>query len=233
VADDERRDPDAEDRPLELPSLRSAFRRRRSRSAGQEPARETAQEPAESAESSRDDSAKVPEPVDGPELSPGPAGLPETQPEVTSPLLTAPPEQTDPPRQRRSLRLRLPGPLAAGLTGAVVGLALVGLTAGSLHLCSSMRGTPSCGKPGIFLLLAITAIAVLLGSLLLRAAGVAAPGSTSFLGVGLLVVLVLLALLGVLDQWWVVIVVPGLAILTHLAAWWLTTTYADPSDRLR
>jgi hypothetical protein len=119
--------------------------------------------------------------------------------------------------------------LAAAVTGAVVGLVLVALTAGGLHLCSSMRGTSSCGKPGIFLLLAITAIAVLLGALLLRLGGVESPGSTSFLGVGLLVVVVLLALLGVLDEWWVVIVVPSLAVVTHLAAWWLTTTYADPA----
>jgi hypothetical protein len=113
----------------------------------------------------------------------------------------------------------------------VVGLVLVGLTAGSLRLCTSIRGTSSCGKPGILLLLAIAAIAILLGALLLRVAGVAAPGSTSFLGVGLLVVLVLLALVGVLDEWWVVIVVPVLAALTHLAAWWLTTTYAEPGER--
>lgn len=211
MADDERRTPETEDRPLELPSLRSAFRRRRRRPG-----------PEEGAEPSPDHPATPPvsEPLDGPDHAPEPV-------EVSSPLLTAPPEAR--PRQRR--RLRVPAPLAAALTGAVSGLALVGMTAGSLHLCSSMRGTSSCGTPGILLLLAATAAAVLLGAVLLRVAGVAAPGSTSFLGVGLLVVLVLLALLGVLDEWWVVIVVPGLAILTHLAAWWLTTAYADPGDR--
>jgi hypothetical protein len=31
----------------------------------------------------------------------------------------------------------------------------------------------------------------------------------------------------------VVIVVPSLAIVTHLVAWWLTTTYADPAERSR
>jgi hypothetical protein len=220
MADDDRHASEPEDRRLELPRLRPAFRRRR-----QKPG------PAESAEASPDDTATlpVPEPVDAPDLSPGPVGLPETQPEVTSPLLTAPPEAA--PRQPRRLHLHVPAPLAAALTGVVVGLALVGLTAGSLRLCSSMRGTSSCGKPGILLLLAITAIAILLGTLLLKVAGVAAPGSTSFLGVGLLVVLVLLALLGVLDDWWVVVVVPALAAVTHLAAWWLTATYADPTER--
>jgi hypothetical protein len=129
------------------------------------------------------------------------------------------------------MRVHAPGPVAALVTGAVVGLALVGLTVGSLRLCTALRGTDSCGKPGIFILLAITAVAILLGSLLLRLTGVAAHGSTSFLGVGLLVVVLLLALLPVLDEWWVVFVVPAVSMLTFVGSWWLTTTYADPGER--
>ena len=127
--------------------------------------------------------------------------------------------------------MRLPGWLAALLTGSVVGLVLVGLTAGSLHLCTAMRGTDSCGKPGLLLLLAITAAVILLGSLLLRLAGVGPHGSSSFLGVGLLVVLILLALLPVLDEWWVVIVVPVVSALSFYASWWMTTTYSQPGER--
>jgi len=129
--------------------------------------------------------------------------------------------------------MRLPGAVTALLTGAVVGLALVGLTDASLGLCTAARGTSSCGKPGIVLLLAITLVAIGLGALLLRVLGVATYGSTSFLGVGLLAVLVLLALLPVLEHWWVLIVVPGVAMLTYLAAWWLTTTYVEPGERAR
>jgi hypothetical protein len=102
-----------------------------------------------------------------------------------------------------------------------------------MHLCTAVRGTSSCGKPGILLLLLITLVVILLGALLLRLAGITAYGSTSFLGVGLLVVLVLLALLPVLDDWWVVIVVPLLAMLTYVASWWLTTTYVEPGERAR
>lgn len=131
------------------------------------------------------------------------------------------------------MRVRLPEPLAALASGALVGLFLVGLTVGSLHLCTALRGTDSCGKPGILILLAITAVAILLGSVQLRLTGVAAHGSTSFLGVGLLVVLILLALLPVLDERWVVIVIPAIAMLTFLASWWLTTTYAEPGERQR
>ena len=191
MADDERHDADEKDSSLELPSLRSAFRRRR---------------------------------------NPRPEPDPDVQDTSILPVAMTE-EPTEEPRRRRErspIRLHLPGPLVALLTGAVVGLALVGLTSASLHLCSSMRGTPSCGKPGLLLLLAITVAVILLGSLLLRVAHVDTHGSTSFLGVGLLVVLILLALLPVLDDWWMVIAVPVLAMITFFAAWWLTTTYVDP-----
>lgn len=196
MADDERQDPDHTRTRLELPSLKSAFRRRTHKTA-------------ESAQS--DD-----------EITP-------TRHVTTrrKDLLT----EEARPRLRRRVRMNLPGPLAALVTGAVVGLVLVGLTVAALHLCSVMRGTSSCGKPGIVLLLAITAVAIVLGSLLLRMTGVAAHGSTSFLGVGLLDVLILLAFLPILDESWVVIAVPVLAMVTFLAAWWLTTTYVEPGER--
>ena len=126
-------------------------------------------------------------------------------------------------------RVHLPGPVAAALTGAVVGLALVGLTAAALHGCTAWRGTTSCGTPGIVLLLLIAALAALVGSLLLRLAGVESPGSTSVLGVALLAVVVLLALVPVLGHWWVVVVVPALATFTYAGSWWLTSTVGRPS----
>jgi hypothetical protein len=201
MADDERQAAGEEDPSLELPSLRSAFRRRRR--------------------------PKEPEPAT---VEQDTSILPVTMTEEPAAEPAAEPKRR---RERKPIRLHLPGPLAALVTGAVVGLTLVGLTTASLHLCSSMRGTPSCGKPGILLLLVITVAMVFLGSLLLRLAGVTAHGSTSFLGVGLLVVLILLALLPVLDDRWVVIVVPVVAMLTYLVSWWLTTTYTDPGERAR
>jgi hypothetical protein len=134
---------------------------------------------------------------------------------------------------RRSLRIHVPGPVVALLTGAIVGLVLVGLTSASGQACTALRGTSSCWTPGILLLLAATAVAVLVGWLVLLVAGVGSPGSTSVLGVGLLVVIVLLALLPVLDEGWVVVAVPAVAMLTFVAARWLTTTYAEPGERAR
>jgi len=105
-------------------------------------------------------------------------------------------------------------------------------TSAGLHACTALRATSSCGKPGILLLLAATVLTVFLGSLLLRL-GVDSPGSTSFLGVGLLVVVILLALLPVIADRWIVVVVPVVAMLTFAAARWLTTTYVEPGERVR
>lgn len=217
MADDERHAPDEEDPSLELPSLRSAFRRRKGR-VGPEPVVPAVAE-------------CVPEA--GLEPEPGPE-LQDLDPSILPVAMSEAPVADGKRRRGRDrtpFRLHLPGPVVAVVTGAIVGLALVGVTVASLHACRSMRGTSSCGKAGILLLLAITVAMVFLGSLLLRIAGVTAPGSTSFLGVGLLVVLILLALLPVLDDWWVVIAVPALAMVTYVAAWWLTTTYSEPGER--
>ncbi|HEY2879478.1 hypothetical protein [Nocardioides sp.] len=203
MADDERHDTDEKDSSLELPTLRSAFRRRRNPRPEPDPdVQDTSILPVAMTEEPAEEPTEEPveEPTEGPRRR----------------------------RERSPIRLHLPGPLVALLTGAVVGLALVGLTSASLHLCSSMRGAPSCGKPGLLLLLAIAVAVILLGSLLLRVAHVDTHGSTSFLGVGLLVVLILLVLLPVLEDWWMVIAVPVLAMITFFAAWWLTTTYVEP-----
>ena len=200
---------------LELPSLRSALGFGRRRTDPPAPAVPEGQvEPA-------------------PPISPGPIGLPEAHPEVTATSVVTADDNSERPRARKLRARHLPGPLVAPVTGALVGLALVGLTSASLHLCSSLRGTSSCGTPGLLLLLVITVAAVFLGSVLLRAAGVASYGSVSLLGVGLLVVIILLALLPVIFRWWMVIVIPLVAMATYAASWWLTTTYVEPGERAR
>ena len=202
MADDERPGSDETDSSLELPSLRSAFRRRRRPPPEREP--------------------------EVPDTAIPPVAI--TQ-EPTSEPTSEPADRPKRRRPRGPIRIHLPGPLVAPLTGAIVGLALVGLTSAGLHLCSAMRGTSSCGKPGIVLLLVITVAVILLGSLLLRLADVDTHGSTSFLGVGLLGVLLMLALLPALHAWWIVMAVPLLAMATFLAAWWLTTTHSEPGGR--
>src|SRR4051812_1120719 len=144
MAEDEQREPAAEpgEPSLELPSLRSAFRRKKPRKNRAHPSASRAVLPRFSQQEEE------------PRRSPAPL--------VTTPA--APPLEDEPapePKRRREpkpIRLRVPGPVAALLTGAAVGLALVGLTSASLHLCTTWRGTSSCGSPGILLLLAMVVV---------------------------------------------------------------------------
>jgi hypothetical protein len=226
MAEDERPEPTApRDEPslepsLELPSLRSAFRRKKPRKNGSD--RSASRAVAPRSPRQQEDPLRASAPLVTTPAAPPVHDEPEPEEE--------PAPEPKRRRERRPVRVHLPGPVAALLTGALVGLALVGLTWAALHLCTSWRGTSSCGQPGILLLLAITALAALLGAVLLRLLGVATAGSTSLLGIGLLGVLVLLALLPVIESGWMLVVVPALAMLTHLAAWWLTTTYVEPGD---
>ena len=123
----------------------------------------------------------------------------------------------------------LTGWAAAIVTGLVVGGLIVGGTSASLRLCTAVKGTESCGNAGFPLLLAILVVAVLLGAVLLRAARVPEPGSTSFLAVGLLSVVALLFLIDQLLEWWMTILIPIVSVLTYVLAHWVTTTYIQPA----
>ncbi len=124
----------------------------------------------------------------------------------------------------------LAGRPAAILIGLIVGGLIVAATAGSLRICTEVKGTSSCGGQGFFLLLAILVVAVLIGSALLRFAQVPEPGSTSFLAVGLLSVAALLFLVGSIFQWWMAIVIPLVSMATFAMSHWVTSTYADPAN---
>lgn len=146
-----------------------------------------------------------------------------------------PPAEAPAAPRRRPSRPSLPALPRIGampatlLTGAVVGLLTVVLTWGALHLCEVFRGTSTCGDPGFFLLLAILVVAVLAGSALLRAFGVPDPGSTSFLGVGLVSVVALLFLGDLLFEWWMVVAIPVVAVGAFALSHWVTTAFVEPA----
>jgi hypothetical protein len=153
----------------------------------------------------------------------------EPTPAVVSPL--TPPPAPEPPREPGPPHEPwLTGRPAAILTGLIVGGLIVAATAGSLRICTEVKGTSSCGGQGFFLLMAILAVAVLIGTALLRFAQVSEPGSTSFLAVGLLSVATLLFLVGSIFQWWMVIAIPLVSTVTFLLAHWVTSSYADVAD---
>lgn len=202
MPDDQRPD----DAPsLEAPSLGRLFGRRKGKAAD---------ETAEPVAPAPTPAAAAPAPV---ATAPAPAPAPEPVPAPTPKAPRAP--------------LSIDGRVAAGVTGLVVGLLIVLLTAGSLRLCESVRGVSTCGGgPGFTLLVAVMVAMVLLGGTLLRLARVPDPMSTSFLAVGLTCVLSLLFLVDVLQEWWMVIVIPVMTVATFLLSHWVTTSVIEPAE---
>jgi hypothetical protein len=176
----------------------------------------------------RDDPVEPVEPV--------PAGAPDTifddtsepTPDVAPPQVGSPTATGTPSEPGQPLQPWLTGRPAAILTGLVVGVLVVAATSGALRICTEVRGTSSCGRQGFFLLMAILAVAVLVGAALLRLTHVSEPGSTSFLAVGLLSVATLLFLVDSIFEWWMVIAIPLVSMVTFLLAHWVTTSHVDP-----
>ncbi len=98
---------------------------------------------------------------------------------------------------------------AASLTGVAVGGLAVLLAWLAGVGCEAVRGTSACGGgPGLLILLAVLVVLTWAGSVLLRALGVPHAGSTSLLAVGVLAVIVLVFLLGSLDEGWTLVARP-------------------------
>ncbi len=123
------------------------------------------------------------------------------------------------------------GRQAAAVTGLLVGLLVVAITAGVMRGCEVVRGTSTCGGgPGFLLLVATMIVSIYAGALLLRLWGEPEPGSTSFLAVSLVAVASLLFFINVLLSWWMVVVVPLTSVGAFLLSHWVTTTYIDPRE---
>ncbi|MDF1605238.1 hypothetical protein [Nocardioides sp. YIM 152315] len=211
-----------QDRPsLELPSLGGWRHRRREQRA------------ARAARPSGSGSGSVPPAATEPEPPPNVTPDRREQPTIVLPEAAAPTDaETAPGSRRLPIRARRSGgPVVVVLVGAVVGLAVVGLTWASLRTCEQVRGTSSCGTAGYPLLVLVLALAVVVGGVLLRLARVSDPVSTSILGVGLASVVALLFLVDSLDEPAMVVVIPVIAALTFAASHWVTTTFVEPGER--
>lgn len=155
------------------------------------------------------------------------------EPDVPEPDVPEPDPAERPVRPRRSRRSPLtavPGPAAAAMAGVVCGLLGIGLTSGSLHGCEAVRGVGTCGGIGVFALLAILVVEIFIGAGLLRACRVPDSFSTSFLGVGVAAVLLVLFLLDHLGAWWMLVVVPLLTAAAYVFSWWVSTRFVDVRD---
>ncbi len=123
--------------------------------------------------------------------------------------------------------------IATVVTGALVGLIGVVLAYLTGRGCEQVRGVASCGGLGLFALLVILAVMVALGAAMLKAWRVYDPVSTSFLGVGLIAVVVLLFLLSSLESVWMLLVIPVLSGFTFLLSRWVTETLIEDSSGTR
>lgn len=107
----------------------------------------------------------------------------------------------------------------------VLVVATVWLSAGG---CEAVRGTSSCGGgPGLVILVAMLVLLAYLGGWLLRQLGVPEAGSTSFLGLGTAVVVLLAFFSGSFDEVWMVVVAPLVTMAGFALAWWVTHQLAQ------
>jgi hypothetical protein len=122
----------------------------------------------------------------------------------------------------------LPAPFAATVTGLLVGAVGVVLTYGGLQACEVVRGTASCGGPGLLLLVAIVAVMAVVGAALLALLGVPDRSGLSALGTGIVCVVVLAVLLDVVNSVWMFLAVPIVGAAAYLVAWGVTSRRAEP-----
>lgn len=134
----------------------------------------------------------------------------------------------EPARSPRSFTLpALPGIAAASVTGVLVGILAVALTYFGLRGCEAIRGTSTCGGPGIQILIVNMIILIVVGSVLLKAWKVTDPTSTSFLAVGLLAVISLLFLIEVIFSPAMLVVIPLVSAGTYALSQWVTERFID------
>lgn len=126
---------------------------------------------------------------------------------------------------------RVPGFMAAIVTGALSGGITVVLAWATARGCAAVRHVGTCGSFGLFALIAILAIDVLFATALLRGFRVVDPATTSLLGVGLVAVLALLFFLDNTQSAAMIYVIPLLMATTFTAAWWITSAIAARLDQ--
>ncbi|MFT4081716.1 MAG: hypothetical protein QM638_03945 [Nocardioides sp.] len=191
--------------------------------------------------------APEPDPQPDPQPDPEPAGtavlaVEETRlaPALDEPDLPAEPD-TEPDTEgvpatvvddtgtkTRSPRIRPPGMNTAA---AVVGLAVGLFFSVAIWVCEQIsqqaRGTTSLGSAGFPILIAIFVLAVAIGALFLKLAGVTSPISVSFLGTCLVSVIGLLFLSDSMDTFTGALIVVAVAIVSFVLFRWVNDRYLE------
>lgn len=230
MADTDRPDGTDEGPSLEMPSF--SLKRKKKAPEEAEPGVAAPPEPtpAPTAEPTAETVKPTAEQAPAPPVVHEPVDPVEPPTAVVPPVPSQPEPETAPetvahPRARRLPTVTLSGIPAAAATGVVVGGLAVLLSWLATSACDVVRGTSSCGGgPGLLILVVVLGLLAYVGGLLLRIFGVPDAGSTSLLAVGILAVLVLVFLLGSIDEWWMVVAIPVAAVIAYCASWWVTTS---------
>ncbi|MEU6135681.1 hypothetical protein [Nocardioides sp. NPDC047086] len=178
----------------------------------------------------------VPEPPaeESAEKSAGKPAKKQKAPKAQKPAKPAKePKAPKEPRQpkdpsRRRINLSTPSGLSAAvMIGAIVGafMALAVWFSGTVSQWT--RGTSSLGDKGAIILIAVFALAIIVGGYLLRLAAARSPFTISFLGSALVAVLSMLFLTDLFVHAWGVIIVVILSAAAYALAYWVTTNYID------
>lgn len=120
----------------------------------------------------------------------------------------------------RAYRLpRMEQTVASAVAGIIIGLVTVGLAALFAMAFSELRGTSTGGGSwGSLTVVVLAFVAFALGEFILAKLHVRQPRVTSFIGVSLTLVLIMLFFLGLVDSMWALLVVPLLCAATYALA---------------
>jgi hypothetical protein len=129
---------------------------------------------------------------------------------------------------------RMKPSVAAILTGVIAGAICVALTWGEVAGCEAIRGHNNCNDGfGLLAIVVVLAIEIVVGASLLKAFRVSDPFSTSFLGVGLVAMVVMLTFVGndKMASPVMIAVIPALTAAAFLLSWWVTVRFIEePTD---
>jgi peptidoglycan/LPS O-acetylase OafA/YrhL len=121
----------------------------------------------------------------------------------------------------------MPYPIAAAAVGILVAVFARVLVFAGEQACDAVRGTTSCGSAGGFMLLAIGALVVFLGTRMLRVLRVPDPGISSLLGASLLGIVILGVLIDDIFSPWMWVVLPVVSAVIYAFAAWAATALSE------
>ena len=118
----------------------------------------------------------------------------------------------------------------AGASGALAGLTAAGLYYLAGLGCSWLRGPGGCGGIGLLSTIVLLLASGFVGATPLWLLRQRDPFATSYLGIGLMAVVVMLTVMRQLDSVWMIAIIPTLTAVCYMVSWWLTSIIVRESS---